>query len=392
MEKFLFTDGEDICLYSDGAVEKFPSKFIQQYKESVKNVERAKRWKHSGEGAQFRGDTVTADEPSFESRISGVHLSEDEKSVIYSFTINQTSGIYKFNFSDEKAPETHIINSIEYQFSGGCLNGEAERLATSLKRNYINSDIAVFNLKTGNYVTVTDGDTLDEDPYFSPENADVIYFSSRGAGRNMNGDFVGFSPAAICRLDLAAMDLQEVKSSDKFSYFKPVTHGGKLYAIKAPAKEKKSNIFLSILLIPFRFLQAIANLITIFIHALTGKSVTSGGSNPAKGREYDSRKVYIRGNLVNVEKEMKKNAGKRDKDYGFVPQSWQLVEVESEKVLASGVGDYDILSDGTIIYTNGRRIFALNGGKKSKLCNAENCLNVSCKHASVSSTDLFNIL
>lgn len=392
MEKFIFTDGEDICLYSDGSVEKFTSKFIKQYKESVKNAERAKRWKHSGEGAQFRGDTVAVDDPSFESRISGVYLSEDEKSVIYSFTINQTSGIYKFNFADEKVPETHIVNSIEYQFSGGCLNGKSQKLVTSIKRNYLNSNIAVFDLKSSNYVTVTDGDALDEDPFFSPENSDIIYYSSRGAGRNMNGDFVRFSPAAICKLDLSAMDVQEVKVSDKFSFFKPVVHGGKLYAIKAPAKEKKPNIFLTILLIPYRFLQAIANLITIFIHALTGKSVTSGGSNPAKGRDYDSRKVYIRGNLVNVEKEMKKNAGKRDKDYGFVPQSWQLVEVEGEKVLASGVGDYDILADGTIIYTNGRRIFALKDGKKTKLCNTDNCLNISCKHSFNTSSNLFDFI
>lgn len=387
MEKVIFADGEDVCLYSDGKVEKFPSKFIEKYRTAAASARRSSSWKYSGEGARFRGD-VSEDE-QIQSRIGGVYLASEDTAV-YSFTVNETSGIYKHSLTDEKAPETHVINSIEHCFYGGCLNSRTGKLAVSLKRNDVNSDIALFDLNNGNYVSVTEGDTLDEDPFFLPENADVIYFSSRGVGRNLNGEYAGFSPAAIVRIDLSAMSVEEVKVSPKYSYFKPIVHGGKLYAIKAPAAPPKPNYVKAFFLIPVRFLQAIANLLSIFIHAFTGKSLTSGGSNPAKGREYDSRKEFVRGNLINIDKELKANAGKKDKDYGFVPLGWQLVEVESDKVLASGVADYDVTAQGDVVYTNGKHIFALKDGKRQKLCDADCCLTLSVMHSSNPSNDPFS--
>lgn len=391
MEKFLFADGQDVCLYDNGAVKKQRSKFIENYKRTSMNVDRAKSWKHSGEGAQFRGDVrPETSEESFSEAITGVYPSGDEGEAVYSFTINQTSGIYRMRFDDDKAEEVHVINSIDYSFSGGCLDINADMLAVSLRRNYFNSDIALFDLKTCDYRTVTDGDTLDEDPFISPDDGNVIYFSSRGAGRSSAGDFVGYSPAAVCKLDLGRLEIEEVAVSDKFNYIKPIVYGGKLYAIKTPTKEKKPNPIIEIILIPFRILQAIVNFINVFVRAFTGKSLASGGSNPAKGREYDSRKEFVKGNLINVEKETKKNARKDKSDYGFIPLSWQLVEVDSGKVIKSGVADYDITSDGAFIVTNGRRIFAVKDGKTTKLCETERCLNVSCRHGSEKKSDIFD--
>lgn len=376
--KVIFADGQDICLYAGGKVQKYPSKFIEKYKETAAAAERSSSWKYSGEGARYRGDVMP--EQRVESRITGVHLTANGNEGVYSFVVNRTSGVYKRDFSDEKLPETHVINSVEHEYSGGCLNASSNKLALSLKRNYINSDIAIFDLDNFNYVTVTEGDTIDEDPFYSPVDSNIIYFSSRGVGRDLNGDYIGLSPASVVRMNMNTMSIDEVKSSQKFSYFKPVEHGGRLYAIKAPAGEKKTNPVVAFFLIPVRFLQAIANLISIFIHAFTGKSLTSGGNNPAKGREYDSRKEYVRGNIINIDKELKTNAGKKDKDYGFVPLSWQLICLDDEKVLASGVADYDITDNGTIIYTNGRHVFALKDGKRTKLCDAQSCVTLSVRH------------
>ena len=391
MDKFLFSDGQDVCLYDNGKITRQRSKFIENYKNATLSVERAKSWKHSGEGAQFRGDTrADADDITFAHSINGVHFSADENEAVYSFVINQTSGIYKMRLDDEKAEETHIINSVDYAFSGGCLDTLSGTLATSLRRNYCNSDIAVFDMNSGDYKTVTDGDTLDEDPFISPDDGNIIYFSSRGAGRDGNGNFAEFSPASICKINLSEMDIEEVAVSAKFGYVKPVVHAGKLYAIRIPAKEKGANPLIEIALIPFRIIQALANFINVFVRAFTGKSLASGGSNPAKGRDYDSREIYIKGNLINAEKEMKKNVRKNKGDYGFIPLSWQIVEVESGKVIKSGIADYDILSDGTIIATNGRRVFAIKDGKCTKLAETEKCLCVAAKHESVRKNQLFD--
>lgn len=391
MDKFLFSDGQDVCLYDNGSITRQRSKFIENYKNAALSVERARSWKHSGEGAQFRGDIrKDADDLTFAHAINGVYFTNDENEAVYSFTVNQTSGIYKMRLDDEKARETHVINSVDYSFSGGSLDAAFGMLAVSLQRNYCNSDIALFDLKSGDYKTLTDGDTLDEDPFISPDDGNIIYFSSRGAGRDGRGNFVGFSPAAICKLNISSLSLEEVAVSEKYGFIKPVVYGGKLYAIKIPAKKKAPNPLLEIILIPFRIIQALVNFINVFVRAFTGKSLASGGSNPAKGREYDSREIYIKGNLVNAEKEMKKNAKKSKGDYGFIPLSWQLVEVEGGKVIKSGIADYDILSDGTVIATNGRRVFAIKDGKCQKLADTEKCLCVSAKHESVRKNELFD--
>lgn len=389
MEKFWFADGQDICLFDGEKVTKFPSKFIEKYKANAESVERAKSWKHSGEGAQFRGDVRPEDGgEGIHSFISGIFPCADEDGVIYSFTVNQTSGIYKKLLNDEKAEEIHIINSLDTEYGAGCLDAASGTLAVSIKRNNYNSDIAVFDTAGGDYKTVTEGDTLDDEPFISPDDKNVIYFTSRGAGRDMNGAFAGFSPAAVCKLDLNALDVTEIKSSDKFNYYKPILHNGKLYAIKAPLKEKGPNPFVEILLIPFRIIQALANFVNAFVRAFTGKSLASGGNNPAKGRKFDSREEFVKGNLINVEKQLKKNK-KRGEDYGFIPLSWQLVEVESGEVIKSGVADYDITEDGTFIVTNGKHIFAVKDKKSKKLCSADCCLRVACRHFSKGGDSLF---
>ncbi len=393
MDRFLFADGEYICLYNDGKIVRRHSGFIQNYKEASLGLERAKNWKHSGEGAQFRGDVIApqTEEENFVGNVNGVHFTGESAEVVYSFTVGGTSGIYKVNLDDEKAPEVHVINSVDYSFTGGCLDAEAGVLATRIDGGRGVSDIALFDMKSGDYKTVTDGDTLDDDPFVSPDDGNTIYFTSRGIGRDSGGAFAGYSNSAVCKLDLSAMDIGEVLASEKYNYIKPVFHGGRLYVIKTPAKEKGANPLLEIILIPFRIIQAIANFINLFVTAFTGKSLASGGDNPAKGRNYDGRKEYVKGNLINAEKEMKKNRKKEKGDYGFIPLSWQLIEAESGKVIKSGVGDYDILSDGTFIVTNGRRIFAVKDGKSKKLCDTEKCLRVTALHRSGKKTDLFEL-
>ena len=188
MVKFLFADGEDICLYEDGKITRRRSKFIENYKKVSLSVDRAKTWKHSGEGAQFRGDVMPgADENSFASNINGVHFTSCDGEVVYSFTINGTSGIYKANINDEKAEEVHVINSLDYGFIGGCLDAEANVLATRLDCHRGTSDIALFDINSGDYKTVTEGDTLDDDPFISPDNGNVIYFTSRGVSKLLTG-------------------------------------------------------------------------------------------------------------------------------------------------------------------------------------------------------------
>lgn len=388
---FTFADGEEIGVWDGQSVRTLRSAFITNYKTNAEGIARSKAWKTSGSGAVFRESYHDPAALTFDGQITGAYPAGGGE-VIYSFKIDNSSGIYRLSACDDKLPESHIINSVELSFGCGSYNAASGELAASVARSYYNSDIALFNCTTGDYKTITEGDTADEDPFICDDNSSVIYYSSRAVGRDAHGEFVEYAPSAIYKLDLSNMSLEEVASSQKFSYFRPVVRGGELYAIKSPVKSaNKGNALLDIVLIPYRILQAIAGFISLFVNVFAGKSITSSGANPAKGRNYDSRKIKIAGNLIDVEKEAKRNAKKKDSDYGIVPSGWKLVNLTRGEELASGVAAFDIAPDGSVYYTNGRRIFCIKDGKRSKICNTSMCLHINCVHNGEKSGDLFGI-
>lgn len=92
--------------------------------------------------------------------------------------------------------------------------------------------------------------------------------------------------------------------------------------------------------------------------------------------------MFINNNLLNVDKELKKN--KKQEDYGFIPSSWKLVKLarggEAEKELASGVADFCLVEENgkkEFVYTNGKHIFSVEEGqKRKKLTDVDFCLKV----------------
>ena len=106
------------------------------------------------------------------------------------------------------------------------------------------------------------------------------------------------------------------------------------------------------------------------------------GGGAAKNGKRDAKKVFINNNLLNVDKELKKN--KKQEDYGFIPSSWKLVKLarggEAEKELASGVADFCLVEENgkkEFVYTNGKHIFSVEEGqKRKKLTDVDFCLKV----------------
>jgi len=206
-------------------------------------------------------------------------------------------------------------------------------------------------------------------------------------------------PSEIYRLNVRTLEIQTLVSNEKISYIKPMTDSdGNLYCIRKPGAEKeKVNVFLEILLIPVRIVQAIVGFISAFVSCFAGKPLVSSGGraiqngSAAKNGGADPKKVFVNNNLINVEKELNKN--KKSEDSGFIPHSWKLVKFtpdqngefgkSEETELASGVVDYFIdETDGekTFVYSNGKHIFAVKEKdgkvKREKLVDTDFCLKV----------------
>lgn len=395
MEKLAFTDGEKIGVYDGEKVLYSESQYIRRYREYLENRNKRDEWKYTGEGAKFRGDGQQYFDRKNEkvySYINGLQWEGDR--VLYSFTVNETSGVYRKAIGelDEKTPEEHILTTSDEEILSLCAAGDL--LAVTVNRG-ATSSVGTLRTTNSELKTLTSGDVRDANAYFSPVNPSLIYFNSAGAGMDANGNYTGkYAPSAICTLDLNTMEISEVLRDEKTSYFKPkIDREGTLYYIERPTKEKRAgNVFLDILLIPYRILQAIVMFVQMFVIMFTGKSLTSetsDGVNPTRGKKNDARKIYVDGNMIEADKQLKRNKKNKDKEYGFIPMSWKLVKGTGEKreVIKSGVCDFAFSEDGGVYCTNGRHIFYIKDGKQKKIVDTDMCLCLATPNPERQQTD-----
>ena len=409
--KFTFIDKENLCVYTDGSVQTFESDYITRYRESTKREKRNKEWKKNTDSMMY--DNFFPESETVLVSVAALSPSLEDNKILYAFSVNETSGIYYKYTDDEKKTEAHFITSNVDVFKDISLHADGVILGT-VQRDALTSDIAVFSKQGGDYKYVTGGDSLDENPFLCKDG--VILYNSYAIGRNMENDFVKYMPSEILKINTRTLSVETVLSSEKYAFVKPVLDGeGNLYCIRKPSEEKeKGNLFLDILLVPVRIVQAIGGFISMFVRVFTGKPLikgkgkTAGGGSAAKNA--DEQKIFIHNHMLNVEKELKRN--EKTEDSGFIPHSWQLVrfknvgdgeffndkyDAENAEVLAKGVADF-CLADGGAVYTNGKRIFALtfeeNEVKKKKLANVDFCIKLGAVYGqkSETETDLFDIL
>ena len=371
------------------------SDYISNYYAVTQKSNDSVEWKTSGYGAAFRGETSgSRGEEKVEAYINSVAcVSENE--AVYSFSVNNMSGLYKKNFALEKASESHVIHSNTTEFLGADYNEKTDSAIVSIKTDAVCANLALIDLQSGDYRAVTGGDSKDSNPSYSVFKPNTVLYDTSGVGRDYGGSFVKYAPAKIAALELDGMKITEIFGDDKYSYVCPKDDGkGNIYCIRRPVSDKKKrNIFIDILLIPWRILQAIYYFLESFVLLFTGKTFTEKTENPTKGRSRDSRSIMIDGNLIEADKEFKRNQRNKDKLAGFIPLSWQLVRLDggSAEVIKKGVSDFDVLPDGTIVCANGKHVLKIKDGKTEKIADGSAILKVAAlkSHPDTLSGDIF---
>ncbi len=394
--KFAFVDGEKLCIHENGKTAVLESKYLSRARESALRSAKNKEWKR-------KTDMLVDDELYFDfdeevrAAVHCVSHTDSEEKIIYSFSVNGTSGIYYQYVNDKEKTEAHLISSNEVEFVGFsvCKNG---KILSTVQTSSVCANIAVMDNKSGDFQYLTGGDSLDENP--SLDRDGNILFNSYGVGRDQNNAFVTYGPSEIYRFDNDAKETKLLISSEKFSYVKPIADkNGNIYCIRKPAIDPPDeNVFLQILLIPVRIVQAIVGFISAFvacfakkplIQGQSARSIGNGGESAKNGA--NTQKMLINNHLVNVEKELKRN--KKWSDLGFIPRSWTLVKIcgkdgsfdeYTEYELAFGAGDFCLVeeeNENHLIYTTGRQIFDVHdkgeSGKRNKLFDVDCCVKVN---------------
>lgn len=387
--EFLYIDGEKICVYKDGKVSEYESGYVKRYRETSLSTAKNNEWKRKGRTERLLNeDYFFHEEEGVYVLLHSIAPTGEDGKILYSFTVNDSSGIYCKYLGDEKKTEAHVVSSNEVDFT--TLTNTTLGLLATVKKGDVTADIALFSEDKSEYKCLTGGDSLDENPSFRKDGK--ILFNSYGVGRDENNNFLEYAPSEIYLLDLDGMEITEMMSDPEYSFVKPIENEDGFYCIQKPAKEKeKRNPLLEILLIPVRIVQGIVGFVSFFVTMFSGKQLVKDnrrGSSMARNFKKDERKIFVLNNFVRVENELKKNSN--EKFYGFIPRSWKLIEVKKDKAtgevitreLVRGVADYCVLEDGTILYTNGKHVFSVKKTDEKnyevdRLVGADCCLKVA---------------
>ena len=391
--RFIFVDKEKIGVFQDGKTSFFESTYIRNYKENARRTQKSREWKKKSEILLEEGYYFGSDGEPIHAQIHDACLTAEENKIAYVCSVNDLSRIcYKY-LDDKEKTEAHLLSSNEVDFHSFTMNKDGD-IVGSIQTGAETSDIALYSRDGGDYKLITSGDSLDENPFIDKDGK--VFFNSYGVGRDAYNEFIAYAPSEIFKYDLQTMDIQTVLADPKYSFVKPMTDKeGNLYCIRKPgAEQKRENVFLQMLLIPVRIIEAIIGFFSVFVSIFAGKPMVSGGNvGGAKQSKKDRREVFINNQLVNVDKEIKRN--KKSQDGGFIPKEWKLLKFAPKKddfesgyelveEIASGVADFCLAEDkgeDVLLYTNGQKIFSLSqkDGKrvKTKLLHTDFCLKVS---------------
>jgi hypothetical protein len=352
-----------------------PSAFGETVRERALRIQQKNAWKTQGSGAQFMSGGMLwgardRDPAEMRIEITGLTRGEQPSDLIYSLDTDDLAGV--FLLRDYGAEEQRLFHSADRRVCDLNSNPSESRLVCAVGHGNGTWNIGVMSLDGSGLSEATEGDSVDRAPSWIPGRPDEIVFQSSGIGRDRNGVAIGLGPFHLETLNIISGEMTCIAEDSKHDLLAPrFDQMGNLFFIRRPHRslDERPSLWggvLDFVLAPFRILLAIYHWLNFFTFRNSGQPLNTQSGN-ARRRQMDLKKMVIYGNLINVERALKKEAD--EESPSLVPKSWELVcqaPNGEESVIARGVLSFDLAPDGTIIHTNGNAVFRENLDRKSE--------------------------
>lgn len=402
---YYIADGK-AYLHREGKELALRSVVLESYIERVKESAKRNEWKYSGTGAAFTNTYQSGADA--ESRVSSVFskitcLKPLGDELLYALTIDRTNGIYR-KTKENLNIDGIVISSADNAYYDFDVKDGRLAVASSFAGE---SHIGVMDMESGDLNIYTEGNSWDHSPAWSAFDRNKIYFCCAGLpiksakepsreGPKSYNDIVEEMYAAasvsergassICLLDTKEGTLDELLSDPNYDHTHPQSvSDGSLYYIRKPhvSNSKKSTPFgclLDIVLLPARLLRAIFGFLNVFSAKYSGKTLSK--NKDVKNR--DEETIFIDGNLINAEKELKANKKRGEKTPGIIPHSWELRRLDQngkDTLVRSGVAAFFVNeTDGIILVSNGSGVLCIHpDGKEEKICSVSKITKIYCE-------------
>jgi hypothetical protein len=362
------TRGKLFMKSGNGDPQEVQSPYVQEMMDRMERSRKLHSWK---EGTAFEPSFVgdQSNQPTEQQALNATaaQFTPNDK-LLYFLSDKKVGGLFEYDL--KSGAEKRLLHQQRLLLGDLCIDHDGDRVLCSQKAANGTANIAIMDIEGDNYREVTGGDTVDSAPAWIPDNPDRIVFQSSGVARSEEGYVIALGPANIQMLDLNKSELTAIREDDELEFLQPkVTPDGDLLFIQRPyevPRYSSSNLIMDFLLFPFRLLRAVFHYLNFFSLMYTRKPLTSASGPKVQA---DLKELLIKGKRIDAENALKKEHrvnGVRS----LVPRSWKLIRKNrngEERVIATNVSSYDVMRDGSIIFTNGYGVFILDSSNTAQV-------------------------
>lgn len=378
-------EGKLYTISPRGMVKAFESPFVMDLLQRDERRAQRDGWKQDSAGwnatapAAMLAAQMGLQGPGTGRRIqyTAVAASDEPGRCLFALHTDTVGGVFELTLPDEERRLVHQPNLLIQDLSRHPLpNGEG-MIACSIPDQRGACHLATMRRDGGRLIEITEGDSMDQCPSWVPVPEKTLVYQSAGIARDTNGFQRALSPYRIEKLNLDRGTLDTIAEDHRYDLLMPRMDDEQvLYYIRRPYLRDGYEHVPALtrlkyaLLWPFGVLLAIGAFLNVFSTMFRGKPLTPA-SGPAKPGP-DSKQMFLWGRRIAADKIIKNNAADESIT---VPKDWELCRVDATGnpiVLARGVACFDLTPDGSIVYSDARRIvYQSPAGEESEIARHE---------------------
>lgn len=351
-----------------GAVQEISSPYAQQAIDRAERSREKNAWKKdTAFGVAAQGNYRDFERDADPILISSARFTGDGK-LLYFQADHGMGGLFSYDLAS--GHEERLLHRQQLRLQDMALSPSGQTIYCTIESRGGASHIASMSVGGDGLRELTGGDTIDAAPTAVPGAEGVVIYQSAGIGRDQQGGWAGIGHVTLQELNTATGRITPVLEDPRYDFLAPrVAADGALFFIRRPYEPPQynaGNVVLDTLLFPFRLLRAVFHYLNFFSLMYSRKPLSGAGGMPMQA---DLKNIVLQGRRIDAERALRREASIGGVP-SLVPSTWQLVRRTrsgSESVVASNVSSFDITQNGTIVYSNGRGMFALDAQGRSSL-------------------------
>ena len=299
----------------------------------------------------------------------------EPRTIYYVMTVGRTVGLFKYSLDEQR--EIRLFHRQQTQILGLAYLPQTKHVVLAIMHGDGTAHLEVYDEEGTQKGAITHGDSIDASPAAMPGAESTVVYQSWGLARNADsGAVVGLGQSAVHWVDYKAGEMDSLLDDAQWDFVAPrISEDRVLYSIRRPADkplhEKAGGAAKDALLMPLRLGKAVFGYLNVFSMLYGKEPLRSAGGPRTPELDQDLGTLWLHGRRIELSKV------RNDPEYAgnLVPASWKLIAQAGRNAapeeIASHVAQFDVLADGSLLYSNGYDIYHWQRGSARKLARRE---------------------